>query len=439
MKGNYVNVIGAGLAGCEAAWQAALRGVKVRLYEMKPKKFSPAHKMDTFAELVCSNSLRSDSLENAVGLLKQEMRMLNSIIMKCADETRIPAGGALAVDRYEFSARVTAAVSGHKNIEVISEEVVQIPDDAVTVIATGPLTSESFSRAISGYIGMDYLYFYDAAAHIVVGDTIDMSKAFRGSRYGKGTDDYINCPMNEQEYKRFVYELLQAETIGLKEFEKEILFEGCMPVEKMAARGEDTLRFGPLKPVGLMDPKTGEMPYAVVQLRQDNREASLYNMVGFQTNLKWPEQKRVFRLIPGLENAEFVRFGVMHRNTFINSPKLLTQTYNLRTKPDIFFAGQITGVEGYMESAASGLVAGINAAMKVLGKPFVVFSDKTAIGALAAYVSDSRITSFQPMNINYGIINMSGIKTRNKREKKLKTAERALELIQKQVESISNM
>ncbi|MCX7746990.1 MAG: methylenetetrahydrofolate--tRNA-(uracil(54)-C(5))-methyltransferase (FADH(2)-oxidizing) TrmFO [Clostridia bacterium] len=431
----YINVIGAGLAGCEAAWQAAKRGIKVRLFEMKPKAYSPAHHLETFAELVCSNSLRSDQLENAVGLLKEEMRLLDSIIMKCADETRVPAGGALAVDREKFSMLVTEKIKNHENIEVIHEEITELPQDALTIIATGPLTSEALFNHLREITGETYLYFFDAAAPIVTYDSIDMDKAYKAARYGRGTDDYINCPMEKDEYENFWEELTKAELAEVKDFEKEILFEGCMPVESMAKRGRDTLRFGPLKPVGLVNPKTGREPYAVVQLRQDNREGTLYNIVGFQTHLKWPEQKRVFRLIPGLQNAEFVRFGVMHRNTFINSPKLLRSTYQFKPQSSLYFAGQITGVEGYIESASSGLVAGINAAMKWLGKEEVTFPSTTAIGALSQYISDPNIKDFQPMNVNFGLMEGLGIRIKDKRKKNFEISQRALGVIQGIIEN----
>jgi len=427
----YINVIGAGLAGCEAAWQAAKRGVQVRLFEMKPKKYTPAHKMDFFAELVCSNSLRSDSLTNAVGLLKEEMRRLDSIIMKCADETRLPAGGALAVDREGFSKAVTKAVKDHPNVIVYSEEVTSLPEDGITVVATGPLTSDAFAEHIMKVTGRDSLYFYDAAAPIVTYESIDMTKAFRASRYGKGTDDYINCPMDREQYELFWNELVNAETVPIRDFEKMILFSGCMPVESMAANGRDTLRFGPLKPVGIIDPATGKEPYAVVQLRQDNKAGTLYNMVGFQTHLRWPEQKRVFRLIPGLENAEFIRYGVMHRNIYIDSPGLIDPTYRMRSRPELYFAGQITGVEGYVESASSGLVAGINAARQCLGESLVVFPENTAIGSLAAYVSGNSVGRLQPMNASFGLIRAPEQRIRNKNEKHRIMAEIALDRIAK--------
>lgn len=432
----HINIIGAGLAGCEAAWQAAERGVRVHLYEMKPIQYTPAHHLKTYAELVCSNSLRSDRLENAVGLLKEEMRLLGSLILRCADTCRVPAGGALAVDREGFSAMITTEIENHPMITVFHQEVTTIPEDGMTVIATGPLTSPAFSKTLAELTGEEYLYFYDAAAPIVTYDSIDMSKAFRASRYGKGEEDYINCPMDREQYENFVRELLGAEVAQVKEFEKEILFEGCMPVESMASRGPDTLRFGPLKPVGLTDPHTGKEPYAVVQLRQDNREATLFNLVGFQTHLKWPEQKRVFGLIPGLENAEFVRYGVMHRNTYINSPKLLDHTYCFKTRPSLYFAGQMTGVEGYVESASSGMLAGINAALSVLGREPLTFSSRTAIGSLANYISDPSVRHFQPMNVNFGLMQPLDKRVKDKKQKNLEIANRALEEIRNNLHSL---
>lgn len=429
MMNTRVNVIGAGLAGCEAAWQLAKRGIKVALYEMKPAKLSPAHRLETFAELVCSNSLRSDRLENAAGLLKEELRLLGSLIISCADAVRIPAGGALAVDREGFSGRVTQEIDNSENITVIHEEVTSVPEDSITIIATGPLTSEGLSGAIADFIGEDYLYFYDAAAPIVTYASIDMSRAFRAARYGKGSDDYINCPLNREEYSAFWEALVNAEAVGFKEFEKKIVFEGCMPVESMAQRGRDTLRFGPLKPVGLTDPATDKEAYAVVQLRQDNAEGTLYNLVGFQTHLKWNEQKRVFGLIPGLENAEFVRYGVMHRNTYINSPRLLDGAFSMKVRPRVYFAGQISGVEGYIESTASGLVAGINAAADILGGPRVYFPRTTAIGGLCGYISDESIKNFQPMNVNFGLMEGPGRRIRDKRERNSYISDRALEQI----------
>lgn len=423
---DYVVVIGAGLAGSEAAWQLAQRGVKVKLYEMRPINSTPAHHTDKFAELVCSNSLRSNLLENAVGLLKEEMRKLGSLIMECADNHAVPAGGALAVDRERFSEEVTEKVKNHPNIEIINEELVDIPQDAYVIIASGPLTSEKLSESIMKMTENDYFYFYDAAAPIIAYDSIDMSKAFKASRYDKGESDYINCPMNEDEYNKFYTELIAAEVVPLKKFEKEIVFEGCMPVETMAARGPMTLLFGPLKPVGLTDPRNGKQFHAVVQLRQDNKEGTLYNIVGFQTHLKWGEQKRVFSMIPGLENAEFVRYGVMHRNTYINSPKLLSLTMQMKQQSNIMFAGQITGVEGYIESASSGMVAGINMSRIMKGMEPLVFPKTTAHGALCHYINDDTNKNFQPMNVNFGIFPGLGIKIKNKAERYKMYAERAL-------------
>ncbi|HZG61103.1 MAG TPA: FADH(2)-oxidizing methylenetetrahydrofolate--tRNA-(uracil(54)-C(5))-methyltransferase TrmFO [Anoxybacillus sp.] len=424
-----VNVIGAGLAGSEAAWQLANRGVQVRLYEMRPVKQTPAHHTDKFAELVCSNSLRANSLTNAVGVLKEEMRRLNSVIIKAADECSVPAGGALAVDRHEFAAKVTDLVKNHPNVTVINEEVTDIPEGP-TVIATGPLTSKALSDKLKELTGEEYLYFYDAAAPIVEKDSIDMDKVYFKSRYDKGEAAYINCPMTEEEFDRFYEALISAETVPLKEFEKEIYFEGCMPIEVMAQRGKKTLLFGPMKPVGLEDPRTGKRPFAVVQLRQDDAAGTLYNIVGFQTHLKWGAQKEVIRLIPGLENAEIVRYGVMHRNTFINSPKLLKPTYQYKDREDLFFAGQMTGVEGYVESAASGLVAGINAANLVLGKELVVFPPETAIGSMAHYITSANPKHFQPMNANFGLFAPLDEKIKDKKKKNERYAQRALETIQ---------
>lgn len=426
-KNTHINVIGAGLAGSEAAWQIAQRGIKVKLYEMKPVKYSPAHHLSTFAELVCSNSLRSDQLENAVGLLKEEMRILNSLIINCADETRVPAGGALAVDREGFSKLVSEKIGSHENIEVINQEVSELPEYEITVIASGPLTSESLSDYIAPLVGEEYLHFFDAAAPIVTAESIDFTKAFKAARYGRGSDDYVNCPMNREEYLRFYEELSKAEHAEVKEFEKNMVFEGCMPIESMADRGVDTMRFGPLKPVGLIDPRNGEEPYAVVQLRQDNSEGTMYNIVGFQTHLKFPEQKRVFRLIPGLENADFIRYGVMHRNTFLNSPKLLDDTYCFKKLANLYFAGQMTGVEGYVESASSGMVAGINAARKIKGLEPVRFSNKTAIGSLSKYICNQSVKNFQPMNVNFGIMDDLEKRIRDKRQKNAALANRALE------------
>ena len=426
-----LQIIGAGLAGCEAAWQAAQRGIPVALHEMKPKRRSPAHKGDGFAELVCSNSLRADGLYNAVGLLKEEMRRLNSVIMACADATRVPAGGALAVDRDGFSALVTERVRNHPNIRVVEEEVTAVDVDAYTVVAAGPLVSDGLAEEICRLTGDDYLHFFDAAAPIVSFDSIDMTKAFRAARYGKGGDDYINCPMDRETYLAFYQALIAAEAAPVHGgVEDPKVFEGCMPIEVMAKRGEDTMRFGPLKPVGLTSPHDGSRPYAVVQLRQDNAAGSMYNMVGFQTHLKFPEQKRVFSMIPGLEKAVFLRYGVMHRNTYLNSPKLLTASYRLRRYPKVYFAGQITGVEGYVESAASGLVAGISAACAMRGVPEPVFSAKTAIGALGAYISNESVTNFQPMNVNFGIMTGLEKRIRDKRERAEAIAGRSLEEIE---------
>lgn len=436
MKNEAINVIGAGLAGCEAAWQIARQGIKVRLFEMKPDKKTPAHHSDDFAELVCSNSLKSASLENAAGLLKEEMRILNSIIIECAVRTRVPAGGALAVDREGFSRMVTQAIKEHPLIEIIHEEVTSLHDDNITIIATGPLTSDGLAEEISKMLGLDSLYFFDAAAPIVRAESINYDVVFRASRYGKGDDDYINCPMNREEYLAFYEALITAETVELKDFEDDKVFEGCMPIETMAKRGIDTMRFGPLKPVGLVDPRTGKEPWAVVQLRQDNAAGSLYNMVGFQTRLKWNEQKRVFRMIPGLENAEFERYGVMHRNTFINSPKLLDAAYRLKSRRNIFFAGQITGVEGYIESAASGLVAGINAARQLKGMDDLIFPATTVMGALAQYISNPANTHFQPMNANFGIVEPLKQRVRDKKEKYRKMAERSIDTLKEFVNKV---
>lgn len=406
-----IKVIGAGLAGCEAAWQAAKLGVKVELYEMKPIKFSPAHHSEGFAELVCSNSFRSNAVNNAVGLLKEELRMMGSLILEAAHATEVPAGSALAVNRDEFSEYVTNKIKNHPNITVINEEVTEIDRDSITVVASGPLTSETLAEKISEMTGGTELHFFDAAAPIVDFSSIDMSRAFFASRYGKGDpEDYLNCPMTEEEYAVFHKELSSAATSPLKAFDKELqedlkVFEGCMPVEVMAIRGYDTLRFGPMKPVGLPVPSTGEDAFATVQLRRENKEGTMYNIVGFQTHLTFGEQRRVFGLIPGLENAEFFRYGVMHRNTYLNSPDLLTNMYSMRECPNVFFAGQMTGVEGYIESTSSGFVAGINAAMRALGKDPIVFPRETQIGALAFYISEGGVSSsFQPMNANFGII-----------------------------------
>lgn len=425
----FVNVIGAGLAGSEAAWQIAKRGIKVHLYEMRPVKQTPAHHTDKFAELVCSNSLRANALTNAVGVLKEEMRHLDSAIIAAADESSVPAGGALAVDRHEFAANVTDRVKNHPNVTVFQEEVQSIPEGP-TIIATGPLTSEALSKELKSLTGEEYLYFYDAAAPILEKDSIDMDKVYLKSRYDKGEAAYLNCPMTEEEFDRFYEALISAETVPLKEFEKEIFFEGCMPIEVMAKRGKKTMLFGPMKPVGLEDPKTGKRPYAVVQLRQDDAAGTLYNIVGFQTHLKWGDQKEVFRLIPGLEEAEIVRYGVMHRNTFINSPSLLKPTYQFKNRDDLFFAGQMTGVEGYVESAASGLVAGINAARFVKGEELVTLPEETAIGSMAYYITSTNKKSFQPMNANFGLLKDLGIRIKNKQERYAEYAKRAIKTIQ---------
>lgn len=427
-----IKIIGAGLAGCEAAWQAAKRGIHVKLYDMKPSKFSPAHKSENFAELVCSNSFRAANVENAVGLLKQEMREADSLIMQCADECRVPAGGALAVDRDKFSALVTDKIKNCNNIDVICNEIEDIDPDEYTVIASGPLTGGALYESIRDFFGdEEYLHFFDAAAPIVTAESINMDKAYKKARYDKGSADYINCPMTEEEYKAFYTELINAETAPVHGADKGVVFEGCMPVETMAKRGEMTLLFGPLKPVGLEMPRTGEIPYAAVQLRMDNGDGSLYNIVGFQTHLKFGEQKRVFSMIPGLENAEFVRYGVMHRNTFINSPHLLKPTYQTKKNPKIFFAGQITGVEGYIESASSGMVAGINIARMLNGEEMIVFPRETATGGLCHYITDESIKNFQPMNVTFGIIAPCDKKIRKKKEKNTYLAERALGIFKK--------
>ncbi len=420
---DYINVIGGGLAGCEAAYQIAKRGIKVKLYEMKPLKFSPAHTNENLAEIVCSNSFKSNLLTNACGLLKEELRLLDSLLIKTADIVKVPAGQALAVDRDEFAKLVTQAIENNPNIEIIKEEVEKIPENEITIIATGPLTSEKLSQEIIKLTGSEKLFFYDAQAPIVTKESIDMEKAFTADRYGKGESDYINCPMTKDEYEAFYKELINAEKVELHDFEKGGLFEGCMPIEEMARRGSQTLTYGPLKPVGFG--KLGDV-YAVVQLRQDNFEGSLYNLVGFQTNLKFGEQKRVFSMIPALHDAEFVKYGVMHRNTFINSPELLDETYNLKgTK--IFFAGQISGVEGYVESIASGLVAALNAVAMFEEKEKIIFDDKTIIGALAKYISTKQ-EDFQPMNANFGLFNTDK-KFKSKQEKYEFYAERSINII----------
>ena len=435
MQQTRINVLGAGLAGCEAAWQAARRGVKVKLFEMKPHKMTPAHHSNGFAELVCSNSLRSDCVTNAVGLLKEEMRRFDSLIMQAADATRVPAGSALAVDRTQFSQYITDRIRNHPNIEVVEGEVSSLEEGIVTVIATGPLTSDAMASFITDELGCGNLHFFDAAAPIVDAATINMDVAFFASRYDKGDADYINCPMNKEQYDAFWQALTTAEEAPLKEFDKQSqkdvkVFEGCMPVEVMARRGYETLRYGPLKPVGLIDPRVGEEFYAVVQLRKENREGTMFNLVGFQTHLTFPEQRRVFRMIPGLENAEFLRYGVMHRNTYLNSPGLLDNTYAMVARPDVFFAGQMTGVEGYVESAGSGLLAGINAANRALSKDKLILTEETMLGAMAGYVSHGGVGSFTPMNANFGIVNPLGYRVKGgKAVKNEKLAERALGII----------
>ena len=425
-----VTVVGAGLAGCEAAWQLAERGFSVRLIEMKPQKMTPAHHSADFAELVCSNSLRADRLENAVGLLKEELRRLGSLILRCADETRVEAGGCLAVDRGGFSALVTQRIREHPNITVEAREVTQIPEPPV-IVATGPLTSQALSAAIAAYFdGGKYLSFYDAAAPLVTAESVDMQEAWLASRYDRGTPDYVNCPLDEDCYRAFVRELASAEEAPVHGFEDGKVFEGCMPVEVMARRGEDTLRFGPLKPVGLRDPRTGKEPYAVVQLRRDNKSGTIYNLVGFQTHLRFPEQKRVFSMIPALKNAEFVRWGVMHRNTFLDSPRLLDRAYADRRNPLVAFAGQLTGVEGYVESTASGWLAAVCMAAKLQNRPVPELSARTAIGALAGYISDTSVTRFQPMNVNFGIMEPLGYRVRGKANKNMAIAERSLQEIE---------
>ncbi len=423
-----VKVIGAGLAGSEAAWQLARRGISVELYEMKPTKMTPAHHSPDFAELVCSNSLRGDRLENAIGLLKEELRRCGSLIMECAEATRVEAGGCLAVDRAGFAAMVTEKIKSNPNIRVIPGEVTQVPEGPV-IVATGPLTSDGLSEAIGAYFGADYLHFFDAAAPLVTAESVDMQLAWWQSRYDRGTPDYINCALNREQYETFVRELIFAEEAEIHGFEDRNVFEGCMPVEVMARRGQDTLRFGPMKPVGLTDPKTGCEPYAVLQLRQDNAAKSVFNLVGFQTHLKFGEQKRVFSMIPALHDAEFVRYGVMHQNTFLQSPKLLDRYYADRRNPLVAFAGQMTGVEGYVESTASGFLAAVAMAAKVQGRPIPDFPKTTAIGALGSYISDSSIENFQPMNINFSIISPLEQRIRKKAEKNLAISHRSLAII----------
>jgi methylenetetrahydrofolate--tRNA-(uracil-5-)-methyltransferase len=430
MDAERITIIGAGLAGCEAAWQAAERGVRVTLHEMKPARFSPAHNLPGFAELVCSNSLRGESLENAVGLLKEELRRAGALFMAASDATRVPAGGALAVDREEFSRFITARIEAHPLIDVVRGEVTDIPAEGVVIIASGPLTSAALAdrlRALSG----DYLYFYDAIAPIVAADSIDQAMVFRASRYGKGEgDDYLNCPLDEEKYEAFVAELRAADKVPYREFEKVVHFEGCMPIEEMAERGRETLRFGPMKPVGLSDPRTGREPHAVVQLRLENREGTMYNLVGFQTRLTYPAQRRIFRMIPGLERVEFVRLGSMHRNTFINAPQLLAATLQLRKEPRLLFAGQISGVEGYVESAACGFLAGVNGARLASGKKLVVPPPSTALGALIGHITNTDARHFQPMNVNYGLFPELPGRVKKKERRGLLAA-RALEALEK--------
>ena len=425
----HVTVIGAGLAGSEAAWQLAQRGIDVTLREMKPEKKTPAHETEYFAELCCSNSLRSDQLENAVGLLKEELRRLGSLILRCADATRVEAGGALAVDRHGFARMVTEQIRSHPRITVVPGEVTEIPEGEV-VIASGPLTSDALAERLQDLLGADTaLHFYDAAAPLVTAESVDMDKAWFGSRYDRGTADYVNCPMTEEEYDAFWKELTTAQEAPVHGFEDKMVFEGCMPVEVMARRGHDTLCYGPLKPRGLRDPRTGKEPYAVVQLRRDNADGTVYNLVGFQTHLKFPEQRRVFSMIPALHDAEFLRYGVMHRNTFLNSPRLLDRYYRLQSQPRISFAGQMTGVEGYVESAASGFLVGVETARRLQGKPPIDFPRETAIGALGLYVSNPSVTVFQPMNINFGIMPPLDHRVKGKRNKNAELSARSLAII----------
>lgn len=425
-----VTIIGGGLAGCEAAWQLAKRDIPVVLWEMKPEKKSPAHHSDLFGELVCSNSLRSDQLENAVGLLKEELRRLDSLILQCADEHRVAAGGALAVDRVAFSQAITDAIRNHPNITVREGEVTQVPAEGQVIVASGPLTSDALAQSIAQqFPDSGYLHFYDAAAPLVTFESIDMDSAWFASRYDKGTADYINCPLSQEEYLAFWKELREAQEAPVHGFEDKNVFEGCMPVEVMARRGEQTLCFGPLKPRGLPDPKTGKEPYAVVQLRRDNAMGSVYNLVGFQTHLTWPEQKRVFSMIPALKHAEFLRYGVMHRNTYLNAPKLLDRYYRVKGDERLMFAGQITGVEGYVESTASGCLAALELARRIEGKPPIDFPQETAIGALALYISHEGVENFQPMNVNFGIMPPLGYRVKGKRNKNAALSQRALEAL----------
>ncbi|WP_456342862.1 FADH(2)-oxidizing methylenetetrahydrofolate--tRNA-(uracil(54)-C(5))-methyltransferase TrmFO [Thermovibrio sp.] len=432
-----INVIGGGLAGVEAAYRAAKEGKKVRLFEMRPKKSTPAHKSDKLAELVCSNTLGGIEITTPRGLLKKEMKLLDSLVIEAAKRTSVPAGGALAVDREKFADYITEKIEKHPNIEVIREEVKEIPEEGITVVATGPLTSDAFSEYLREYLGEEELSFYDAISPIVYADTIDYSKCFWGSRWGKGGDDYLNCPMTKEEYERFYKALMEAEKVPLKDFEKACYFEGCMPIEEMAERGKETLLFGPLRPVGLIDPRTGKQPYAVVQLRKENREGTLLNLVGFQTKLKYPEQKRVFRLIPGLEKAEFARYGSIHRNTFINSPKLLLRTLQLKKNPRVLFAGQITGVEGYPESAATGIIAGLNASRLAEGREPVYPPETTMVGALLKYITTADPKHFQPMNANFGLLPPPDRRIKGKLNRRKYLAERALRDMERWLKELS--
>ena len=437
---NTVKVIGAGLAGCEAAYCLANKGIKVSLYEMKPIKKSPAHKTELFAELVCSNSLKAARIESAAGLLKEEMRRLGSVCLEAADKFSVPAGGALAVEREGFSRYITEKVKNHPNIEVITECITEIPKDGVTIIATGPLTDDALAENIKESLGSEYLNFFDAAAPIISGDSIDMTSAFYASRYGKGEgDDYINCPLNREEYEAFHSALISAERAPLKDFETDLnVYEGCMPIEILASRGTDAIRFGPMKPVGLTDPNTGRRPWAVLQLRKENKEGSMYNLVGFQTNLKFGEQKRVFSMIPALKNAEFLRFGVMHRNSFINSPMLLSRNLSLKANPNVFFAGQLSGVEGYMESAASGILSGYNAYAYIKGENPLILPKTTMIGAIIDYITDSQTKKFQPMGANFGLLPPLNERIRDKKERYLSLANRGLDDFDKTLTEFKN-
>jgi methylenetetrahydrofolate--tRNA-(uracil-5-)-methyltransferase len=425
-----VTIVGGGLAGCEAAWQLAQRDIEVDLYEMRPVKQTPVHQTGDFAELVCSNSLRGNALDQAAGLLKEEMRRMGSLVMRVADEVKVPAGSALAVDRGLFAQKITEAIAALPTVTVHRREIVEIPEDPITVVATGPLTADALAAAIARFVGDDYLHFYDAVSPVIEADTIDFDRTFKASRYGKGGDDYLNCPLTDEEYRAFYAALTTAECATVKDFENEFFFEGCLPVEVIASRGPETLLFGPMKPVGLVDPKTGRRPFGVVQLRQDNLAASHYSMVGFQTQLKWGDQKRVFRMIPGLENAEFVRMGMIHRNTYVNAPKTLEPTFETRKRAGLFFAGQMSGVEGYVESAASGILAGIGAAFRVRGEEPLAFPEDTAIGALGRYIARSDPKNYQPTNIAFGLLPELPQRIRDKSRKRLAMSERALQSLE---------